>query len=173
MISRKYPPVLRVEDISNAQCKHLFRFEKGGWNDLRCMMEIPQVSMRLSQFGMEGLCVVIRRQAYQNRVDDLTPLFGRTKYELSNTFNTSLDYVYDNYSYLVDTLNRPWFLHESLQVMATAIQNKNSSLENCWGFYWRNCASNMSPGTNGSMALNGIIGHFKDQWRGDDTMLVY
>lgn len=30
MISRKYPPVLRVEDISNAQCKHLFRFEKGG-----------------------------------------------------------------------------------------------------------------------------------------------
>jgi hypothetical protein len=54
---------------------------------------------------MEGLCVVIRRLAYPNRLEELSPLFGRTKYELSNIFNTTLDFIYDKYSYLLDTLN--------------------------------------------------------------------
>lgn len=135
--SQKYPSILQLEDISDTQCKHLFRFDKGGLNDLRCMLEIPQVfrcNNRTVCSGMEGLCVVIRRLAYPNRLDDLSPLFGRTKFELSNIFNTSLDYIYENYSYLLDTLDRPWLSLDQLQVMATAIKNKNSPLENCWGF---------------------------------------
>lgn len=52
---------------------------------MRCMLEIPQVfrcNNRTVCIGMEGLCVVIRRLAYPNRLDDLSPLFGRTKCRL-------------------------------------------------------------------------------------------
>lgn len=104
---------------------------------MRCMMEISQVfrcTNRTVCSGMKGSCVVIRRLAYPNRLDDLPPLFCGTKFELSNIFNTSLDYKQDNYKYLLDTLNRPWLSLDQLQVMATAIKNKSSPQENCWGF---------------------------------------
>lgn len=178
--SQKYPSILQLEDISDTQCKHLFRFDKGGLNDLRCMLEIPQVfrcNNRTVCSGMEGLCVVIRRLAYPNRLDDLSPLFGRTKFELSNIFNTSLDYIYENYSYLLDTLDRPWLSLDQLQVMATAIKNKNSPLENCWGFIDGTVRPICRPSQNqrivynghkrvhglkfqSIMAPNGIIAHF-------------
>lgn len=135
--SQKYPSILQLEDISYTQCKHLFRFDKEGLNDLRCMMEIPQVfrcNNRTVCSWIEGLCVVIWRLAYPNRLDDLSPLIGRRKFELSNISNTSLDYVHENYSHLLDTLNRHWLSLDQLQVMSTAIKNKNSPLENCWGF---------------------------------------
>lgn len=41
--SQKYPSILQLEDSSYTQCKHLFRFDKGGLNDLRYMMEFPRV----------------------------------------------------------------------------------------------------------------------------------
>lgn len=58
MQSRKYPLVLQLEDISDAQCKHLFRFNKAGLNN----RNHTGFSMHQLQFfsGMEGLYIVIR-----------------------------------------------------------------------------------------------------------------
>lgn len=116
-------------------------------------------------------------QAYPNRLVDLSPLFLSEKFELSNIFNTSLDYKHGKYSYLLDTLKKPLLSLDQLQIMSTAIKNKSSPQENCWGFIdgtWRPIcrpAHNQRIVYNGHkrvhslkfqsiMAPNGISAHF-------------
>ena len=133
----KYQSVLRFEDMSDSQCEHAFRFDKAGLNELSVAMRMPesfQAPNRTKFSRIEGLCVLLRRLAYPNRLEDLSPLFGRTKFELSNIFSTTMAYVYNEYTPLLDTLDRPWLSQANLDVMATAVMQKNAPLENCWGF---------------------------------------
>jgi hypothetical protein len=47
---------------------------------------------RTTATNIEGLCIVLRRLAYPSRLDDLEPVFGRSKAEISYIFNYVLDF---------------------------------------------------------------------------------
>ena len=72
--------------------------------------------------------------AYPNRLEDLAPVFGRTKSELSYIFNTTLNDVYDKHHHRLSNLNQPWLGHPQLQEFAAAISERGAPLNNCWGF---------------------------------------
>lgn len=74
--------------------KHLFCINKAGLNDLRCTVKFTKVfrCANRSLFWKEGFSGMIKRLACSNRLDDLSSLFGVTKYELPNIFNANLDY---------------------------------------------------------------------------------
>ena len=57
---------------------------------LRATLEIPAYyicDQKTKATGIEALMIMLRRLAYPNRLCDLVPIFGRTKYELSLIFN--------------------------------------------------------------------------------------
>lgn len=43
--------------------------------------------------GIEGLCILIRRLACPNRLQDISHVFGRSTAEISYIFNTVLDLI--------------------------------------------------------------------------------
>ena len=128
---------LSFDDLNNYQCRNLFRFDKHDISTLRDALGIPEKIVcqnRTSATGDEGLCILLRRLAYPNRLEDLAPVFGRTKSELSYIFNTRLNDVYDKHHHRLSNLNQPWLGHPQLQEFAAAISERGAPLNNCWGF---------------------------------------
>ena len=59
--------------MSDSQCEHAFRFDKAGLDELSVAMRMPesfQASNRTNFSRIEGLCVLFRRLAYPNRLED-------------------------------------------------------------------------------------------------------
>jgi hypothetical protein len=79
---------ISLENFTDSQCKTVFRFYK---EDLA----------KLKQSGIEALCILLRRLAYPNRLEDLTDIFSRPVYELSYIFNEVLNMilVYENHAH--------------------------------------------------------------------------
>ena len=78
--------------------------------------------------------MVLRRLAYPNRLSDLQHIFGRGIADLSHIFNTTLSYIYDQYSHLVTCMNNKWWLEkEYLEVYSKAIAEKGCSISTCFG----------------------------------------
>ena len=75
---------ISLENFTDSQCKTVFRFYK---EDLA----------KLKQSGIEALCILLRRLAYPNRLEDLTDMFSRPVYELSYILNMIL--VYENHAH--------------------------------------------------------------------------
>ncbi|KAJ8914941.1 hypothetical protein NQ315_002464 [Exocentrus adspersus] len=95
------------------------------------------ISLRkyLSVLGFEGLCICLRRLAYPNRLLDLEQLFGLSAQSISRISRWVVNFINDNYSYLLrDLHNIEWLNYNRLQQYAQAIRNKGAPLNNCWGF---------------------------------------
>lgn len=126
-----------LENYTDEQCKFMFRFEKADISRLREALDIPSkivCNNGTVATGTEGLCVVLRRLAYPNRLDDISPIFKRPLYELSYILSKTLDIIYDNNNHHISTLNQPWLSQENLRVFADAVFMKGAPLLNCWGF---------------------------------------
>ena len=57
--------------------------------------------------GVEGLCILLRRLAYPNRLTDLVPIFGLHPTHLSVMFNLVLEHVHSNFQHLISNLDQP------------------------------------------------------------------
>ncbi|KAK3087535.1 hypothetical protein FSP39_007238 [Pinctada imbricata] len=176
----KHQPILHLQDISDSQYKQLFRFDRPGLLEIQSAMGFPEFMScpNRTKFNiMEGLHVLIRRLSYPNRLEDLSFLFGRTKFELSNIFNTTLDFIYEKYERLLLILDRPWLSPGDLDAMTTAVSDKGSPLDNCLGSIDGTIRPICRPRQNqrvvysghkrvhglkfqSIMAPNGIIAHF-------------
>jgi hypothetical protein len=76
--------------------------------------------------GVEGVCIVLRRLAYPCRLEDLVPVLGRTKVEISYIFNHVIDYLYYTHNHLLSDLSRDWLSYEHLRNYAEAVSDRNT-----------------------------------------------
>lgn len=60
--------------------------------------------------GLEGLCIVLRRLSYPNRLCDLVKMFHRDPTTLSRIFNYMLKFIYCRHKQRVQSLNQNWIL---------------------------------------------------------------
>lgn len=149
---------LAFNKLNNYQYRHMFRFDKTDISPLRTALGIPEKVVcqnRTAIPGDEGLCVLLRRLAYPNRLDDLVPIFGRTKSELSYIFNTVLNTVYENHRYRLSDLDQPWLDEPHLQEFAAAIADRGAPLDKCWGFIDGTVRSICRPGENQRLVFSG------------------
>ena len=87
---------LNLEVLTTEECKSLFRFEKHDLHQLRRLLHIPEeltASNRTRCSGIEGLCILLRRLAYPNRLKDSESLFGRGVSQLSVIVNLVLSII--------------------------------------------------------------------------------
>ena len=63
--------------------------------------------------GMEGLSILLRRFAYPCRLSDLIPRFGRSVPELSEIISEVSSHIFDNYGYILQSLNQSWMQPEN------------------------------------------------------------
>lgn len=82
----------------------------------------------------EGMLILLRRLSYPNRLEDMKPLFNRSKSELSYIANTVLEYLYIKHSGKLSNLNQSWLDEEHLRQYADAISDIGGPLQHCWGF---------------------------------------
>jgi hypothetical protein len=127
-----------IEDLSDRECYALFRFNKNDIGRLVELLNIPEVistNNRYSVSGTVGLCILLRRLCYPNRLFDIEPLFGLSSPYLSAISNHIMRIVFENKGYLLNDLrNLQWLTEERLQVYAKSLIDKGSPIHNCWGF---------------------------------------
>ena len=128
---------LNFQKLENEECKFMFRFEKDDILRLKNALRFPTnftCSNGTIVSAQEALCIVLRRLAYPNRLGDLTPIFGRSKEEISMIVNVAIDDIYENYGHLLIDLNQQWLSRDNLRMFADAIHQKGAPLTKCWGF---------------------------------------
>ena len=133
--------------IADEECKAEFRF---GLADLLAkVLAIPDTFFCRNgtvATGIEGLCILLRRFAYPCRLSDLIPRFGRSVPELSEIISEVSSHIFDNYGYLLRSLDQPWLQPDCLQ---------GSALSNCWGFVDGTVRPIARPGEHQRMLYNG------------------
>ncbi|XP_023015958.2 uncharacterized protein [Leptinotarsa decemlineata] len=127
-----------LNELVPAEVKNNFRFDKDNIIRLARALGLPneivtQQRHRIS--GLHGLCILLRRLAYPNRLCDLEPLFGLSAQSLSQIANEVADIIYQNHGHLIENLqNLPWLNLDKLRYYSHAVFAKDAPLNNCWGF---------------------------------------
>jgi hypothetical protein len=127
---------LFLQNFSDTQCKDYFRFSREHIILLVNTLNMPQffkTKIRVKVSATEGLCIVLRRFAYPNRLSDLVEIFGCSVSAISSIVDTVVDHLFVNYHVLVQTFDHPWLVN-NLQLFADQIHAKGSPLTDCWGF---------------------------------------
>ena len=123
-----------MENFSSEAFRNFFRFKK---TDIHRLVEVLHLkdeycsSTRLKWSGLEGLCILLCRLCYPNRLSDLVPLFGRHVTELSIIINTMLSEVYDKYHDLLERVDHDWL---DVDLYCDAISGKGAAIPTVWGF---------------------------------------
>jgi len=64
--------------------------------------------------GLEGLCILLRRLAYPNRLFDLVRIFHRDISSLSRIIYWTLNFVYERFNHKLTTLKQKWITKQNL-----------------------------------------------------------
>ena len=137
----------RADTISDEEFRLYFRFKKKHIKELRQglgLQDFYRSETNLTWTGDEGLCILLRRLTYPNRLCDLVPLFGRHQTELSVIINITLNEIHTRNRHRVMDVTQVWMDHAEY---ANAIRQKGAALTNCWGFL---------DGTQGHMCRPGV-----------------
>ena len=84
--------------------------------------------------GLEVLCTILSRFAYPHRLGDMVRVFGRSVPQLSLTISCMIDYLYESYNFLFESMQQPMLRPSELERYAKAIHDKGAAMSNCWGF---------------------------------------
>ena len=172
-----------INDRTDKEFASLFRFKRADIPDLMHALRLKNEytgSNGTKWTGVEGLCILLRRLCYPNRLDDLVPLFGRHRTELSIIINEMTSEIYELHKHRLATIEHPWLNFEQL---AQHVYDKGCCLKNCWGFTDGSQLRICRPGEgqesvyNGHkrqhslkyqslMLPNGIIAHFWGPFEG-------
>lgn len=137
LIPHRNYPRFDLNKFSDEECLLNFRFEKVDVLHLVGALRLPDKFVCLNGTvagAIEGLCVLLRRLSYPNRLTDMITMFGRSKTELSMIFNNVVDFVFAQHHSLLTNLNVPWLAPEKLLEMTRAVHEKGAALDNIWGF---------------------------------------
>ena len=130
-------PRFELERYSDSECLTMFRFHKDDIYKLARLFQLPEETKAESRIvwnAIEGLCIMLRRLVYPNRLRDLMPIFGRPESCLSIIFNSVVKHVYEHFSHLITNLNHPWLSHDKLLDYASVVHNSGAPVTRCWGF---------------------------------------
>lgn len=144
--------------VTEEECKAEFRFGLAELPLLAKVLAIPDTFVCRNgtvATGIEGLCILLRRFAYPCRLSDLIPRFGRSVPELSEIISEVSSHIFDNYGYLLRSLDQPWLQPNCLQRFADAIYGRGSALSNCWGFVDGTVRPIARPGEHQRVLYNG------------------
>ena len=126
-----------LDSMNSAECKVRFRVKKQDLPRLVAALQLPPV-LRCEQRSIcddiEGLCMLLKRVAYQCRLSDMIPRFGRPVSVISLITNDVINYIYDVHGYLIIQWNQGLLNHGALQRYADAISREGAPLDNCFGF---------------------------------------
>ena len=126
-----------LNNMSEAECKAEFRFEKKDLPTVAEALQIPP-SFKLRQgsivSGMEGLCILLRRLAYPCRFGDMVPRFGKPVPVLSMVTNHVIDYIYTIHGHRITRWNDALLNPTALDTYARSVHAKGAALQNCFGF---------------------------------------
>jgi len=106
-----YIPGLQIDDLTDEQCRSLFRFTKADIETLCHALHIPEkivCSNMTTVTGFDGLCILLKRFAYSCRLEDLEAIFGRSMTEIAYIIKEVLDYLHDHHCHIISDLNRNW-----------------------------------------------------------------
>ena len=84
----------------------------------------------------------------------MIPRFGRPVQELYIISNYTLKVIYNQWNYLLNTMNQAWLSPNFLQLFADAIYAKGASLDNCWKFIDGTVIQCCMPGINQRIVYN-------------------
>ena len=129
----KYPR-FNENDLSEEEFEKYFRFKRDDVYLLKNHLNLQdcyKAGSKIKWSAIEGICILLRRLAYPNRLCDLVPLFGRHKTELSIIVNVMLNEVYRKTHHTVENVNQQWLDHE---VCARVVHGKGAVLDNVWAF---------------------------------------
>ncbi|RPB27956.1 hypothetical protein L211DRAFT_772066, partial [Terfezia boudieri ATCC MYA-4762] len=128
---------LNLDELSNEAWRTYFRFTQQEVERLVVVLQIPHPIKgrnRILQDARTGLCMLLARLAYPNRLSDLALKFGWRVERVSEITNTLLDFMVYKWKFLLD-FNHHFFTPERLSAYAKAIHDKNQCpLSTCWGF---------------------------------------
>ncbi|XP_064653070.1 uncharacterized protein LOC135503424 [Lineus longissimus] len=126
-----------INKYNDEQCKAMFRFTKADISQLADALVIPPVykcKHGCIASGHDGLCMLLRRLVYPNRLLELEREFGRPKSVLSEIITTVLEDIYLRFHTKFSSLEQPWMGRDQLHEFANAVHEKGAPLSNCWGF---------------------------------------
>ena len=147
-----------LNEWTNDECLADFRFHKADLYRLFHALHIPaQIATynRSLYDGFEAFCVFLNCYAYPCRYFDLVSRFGRPVKELCMMSNSMMNFIYENYNYLLNDFNRPWLSQNKLEEYSIAIHNKGAPLMNCFGFVDGTVRPCSRPGQNQRLLFNG------------------
>ena len=126
-----------LENISEAECKAEFRFERGDIERLADVLQLPP-TFECPQGSVcdriEGLCILLRRLAYPCRYSDMVSRFARPVPVLCMISNIVLNYIYDLHHRRITAWNHAILNPLALRQYADAVSEKGAALNNCFGF---------------------------------------
>ena len=129
-------PEVNIGNLSDAQCRGMFRFTLPEIREPREKLEVPEVMRAgngLKWDGVDGLCIILLRLSYPCRLCDLVHNFGHPVCELSRIVNTKL-FIFKRWNYLLMNLAQAtWLTPQRIHRYAEATGSKGP-LQNLWGF---------------------------------------
>ena len=139
-ISTKNEPTHRkydsfdIDAFTDEEFRSFFRFSREHISPLMQVLRLRKnykASNGIRWSGEEGLCMVLRRLCYPNRLSDLIPIFGRHHTEMSTIINEMCTEIFALHQHRISSIFQPWL---NFQQSAEAVHNKGACLDNCWGF---------------------------------------
>ena len=147
-----------LDNLEEDECIAEFRFRKTDIPDLAAALNIPDVfycPQGTICYGLEGLCLVLRRLAYPCRLSDLVPRFGRPVPELSMVFNEVISFLYERHNHRIRQWNNLLLNPVQLERYAAAITDKGAALTNCFGFVDGTVKAICRPSKHQRLVYNG------------------
>lgn len=75
--------------------------------------------------GNDGLCMLLRRLTYPNRLIDLEPIFGYSAAVISNACNMIQRMIIDNKGHLFDNLHNIPYLNQNKLLQFSQVSSKH------------------------------------------------
>ena len=104
---------------------------------------------------MGALSILLKRFAYRCRYVDLIPTFGKPVPQLCLASNHVMNLIYDQWSHLLISFEKPWLSPANMLEFAQVINEKGGALQNCWGFVDGTVRPVSRPGRNQRVLYNG------------------
>ena len=131
---RNYPR-FHLSHNTDSEFLQFYRFERQHIKPLVRVLRLqdeylhPQIGIKWT--ADEGLCMLLRRLSYPNRLIDMVPLFGRHVSELSIIINAMANEIYHLHKEKVTNIHQPWV---NFDQYSNVISQKGAYLSNIWGF---------------------------------------
>lgn len=146
-----------IDEFGEFEFTQLFRFKRQDMRRLHAALRFPPILMLDNGCLMDsnmGLCILLRRLAFPNRLAELVPVFRRDRSIISRGFHATLNHIMENFGHTLQ-LTPENTSKERLDKYCDAIYRKCGALERCFGFIDGTVVGIARPGKDQEKSYNG------------------